>query len=75
MLLLNQHWYMVLLAWITMHMCGSIIGVVITPIIKRYAEEYDLPYTFYPFYHAVRSHFRMLKNHGVKENIMITGEI
>ena len=35
MLSLNQHWYMVLLAWITMHMCGSIIGVVITSIIKR----------------------------------------
>lgn len=47
----------------------------ITPIIKRYAEEYDLPYTSYPFYQAVRSHFRMLKNQGVKENIMMTGEL
>ena len=47
----------------------------ITPIIMRYAEEYDLPYTSYPFYHAVRSHFRMLKNKGVKENILMTGEI
>ncbi|RDI15851.1 fatty acid desaturase family protein [Flavobacterium sp. AG291] len=47
----------------------------ITPIIKRYAEEYGLPYTNYPFYAAVRSHFRMLKNKGVQENIMMTGEI
>ncbi len=47
----------------------------ITPIIMRYAEEYDLPYTSYPFYHAVRSHFRMLKGKGVKENILMTGEI
>lgn len=47
----------------------------ITPIIIKYAKEYDLPYTSYPFYHAVRSHFRMLKNKGIKENILITGEI
>ncbi|SHG26957.1 linoleoyl-CoA desaturase [Flavobacterium johnsoniae] len=47
----------------------------ITPIIMRYAKEYDLPYTSYPFYHAVRSHFRMLKSKGVKENILMTGEI
>jgi len=47
----------------------------ITPIIKRYAKEYNLPYTAYPFYHAVRSHFRMLKSKGVKENILMTGEI
>jgi len=144
-MLLNQPWYMVLFAWLSMHMCGSALGVValvsthvdedahfpntdeegnlsdtwavhqmivtkdfstnsklanflyggfthhvahhlfpsvghtyypyITPIIRRYAEEYNLPYTSYPFYHAVRSHFRMLKNKGVKENILITGEI
>nr|WP_198999552.1 fatty acid desaturase [Flavobacterium sp. ASV13] len=47
----------------------------ITPIIMRYAQEYDLPYTSYPFYHAVRSHFRMLKNKGITENILMTGEI
>lgn len=47
----------------------------ITPIIRRYAQEYNLPYTSYPFYQAVRSHFRMLKNKGVKENILMTGEI
>jgi len=145
MLLLNQPWYMVLYAWLAMHMCGSALGVValvsthvdedahfpgtdeegnlsatwamhqmivtkdfstdsklanflyggfthhvahhlfpnvghtyypyITPIIRRYAEEYDLPYTSYPFYHAVRSHFRMLKQKGVQENILMTGEI
>lgn len=145
MMLLSQPWYIVLFAWLCMHMCGSAIGVValvsthvdedahfpntdqegnlsdtwamhqmvvtkdfstesklanflyggfthhvahhlfpsvghtyypyITPIIRRYAEEYNLPYTSYPFYHAVRSHFRMLKNKGVKENILMTGEI
>jgi linoleoyl-CoA desaturase len=47
----------------------------ITPIIKRYAREYNLPYTSYPFYHAVRSHFRMLKSKGTKENIMMTSEV
>lgn len=47
----------------------------ITPIIKRYAEEYNLPYTNYPFYVAIRSHFRMLKNRGATENIMSMGEI
>ncbi|WET02080.1 acyl-CoA desaturase [Flavobacterium sp. YJ01] len=145
MIFLNQPWYTVLLAWLSLHMCGSALGVValvsthvdedanfpntdedgnlsatwamhqmivtkdfstesklanflyggfthhvahhlfpgvghtyypyITPIIRRYAKEYDLPYTSYPFYHAVRSHFRMLKNKGVKENILMTGEI
>ena len=47
----------------------------ITPIIKKYAEEYNLPYTSYPFYVAIRSHFRMLKNRGNVENIMQIGEI
>lgn len=47
----------------------------ITPIIKKYAEEYNLPYTSYPFYVAIRSHFRMLKNRGNVENIMQMGEI
>jgi len=145
MLVLNQPWYLVLCAWLAMHLCASIVGVValvsthvdedahfpltdengnlsntwavhqmsvtkdfstesrlanflyggfthhvahhlfpgvghtyypyITPIIKRYAAAYNLPYTSYPFYHAVRSHFRMLKNNGVKENILMTGEI
>lgn len=47
----------------------------ITPIIKKYAQEYDLPYTCYPFTHAVRSHFRLLKNCGHPENILRTGEL
>lgn len=48
----------------------------ITPIIKKYAQEYNLPYTNYPFYAAVRSHFRMLRDRGNNvENIMMTGEI
>ncbi|MCP2029024.1 linoleoyl-CoA desaturase [Flavobacterium sp. HSC-32F16] len=145
MIVLNQPWYLILSAWISMHLFGSVLGVValvsthvdedahfpgtdedgnlsatwafhqmivtkdfstnsklanflyggfthhvahhlfpsvghtyypyITPIIMRYAKEYDLPYTSYPFYHAIRSHFRMLKNKGVKENILMTGEI
>lgn len=40
----------------------------ITPIIRKYAEEYDLPYTCYPVFSAVRSHFVLLKNQG-KEGI------
>lgn len=47
----------------------------ITPIIRRYAAEYDLPYTCYPFTKAVRSHFRLLKNSGNAENILRTGEL
>lgn len=47
----------------------------ITPIIKRYAAENNLPYTNYPFYVAIRSHFRMLRNRGSVENIFKTGEL
>jgi len=47
----------------------------ITPIIRKYAEEYQLPYTCYPFTHAVRSHFRLLKNCGRSENILKHGEL
>ncbi len=47
----------------------------ITPIIKKYAAEYGLPYTNYPFYVAIRSHFRMLRNRGSVENIFKTGEL
>lgn len=144
-LVLNQPWYMVLFAWITMHLCGSMLGVValvsthvdeeavfpeapedgkmpttwavhqllvtkdfstgstlanflyggfthhvahhlfpavghtyypyITPIIKRYAHENGLPYTSYPFYAAIRSHFVLLKNSGARETIFLSGEI
>ncbi|MFL9842910.1 fatty acid desaturase family protein [Flavobacterium rhizosphaerae] len=144
-IVLQQPWYIVLTAWICMHVCGSMLGVIalisthadedaefpmpddngrmtvtwamhqlqvtkdfsadstlanflyggfthhvahhlfpdvahtyyphITPIIKKYANEYGLPYTCYPFYKAVRSHFRLLKNSGKPENILFTGEI
>lgn len=47
----------------------------ITPIIKKYAKENDIPYTSYPFYKAIRSHFRMLRDKGIQENILSTGEI
>jgi linoleoyl-CoA desaturase len=47
----------------------------ITPIIRRYAAEYGLPYVNYPFHKAVLSHFRLLKSRGSNENILATGEI
>jgi linoleoyl-CoA desaturase len=47
----------------------------ITPIIRRYAKEYDLPYTCHPFYKAVRSHFRLLKNSGTVQNLFAVGEL
>ena len=145
MLLLRQPWYMIVSAWLAMHLLSSMLGVVallsthvdedaefpftgedgklpttwalhqmrvtkdfstdsalanflyggfthhvahhlfpgvgstyyphITPIIRRYALEYGLPYTSYPFYEALRSHFRLLKSRGVQENIFAMGEI
>lgn len=145
MLVLEQPWYHVLLAWLTMHICGSMLGVIalisthvdeeaefpmppsdgkmdrtwaehqmlvtkdfsadspianflfggfthhvahhlfpnvahtyyphITPIIRRYAEVYHLPYTCYPFYKAVKSHFNLLKKNGSAENILQHGEL
>lgn len=145
MIVLNQQWYIVLSAWLVMHISASVLGVValisthvdehavfpptdedgrlsatwavhqmhvtkdfstgssfanflfggfthhvahhlfpgvghtyypyITPVIKRYAEEYNLPYTSYPFYKAIRSHFRLLKNNGRQETILAMGEI
>lgn len=145
MLVLNQPWYVVLLAWLAMHVCGSMLGVValisthvdetavfplppedgimnvtwaqhqmmvtkdfsadspvanflfggfthhvahhlfphvahtyypyITPIIRRYAEEYNLPYTCYPAYKAILSHFNLLKKSGMHENLFRTGEL
>src|SRR5690606_27369560 len=47
----------------------------ITPIIRRYAKEYNLPYTCYPAYKAVLSHYLLLKKSGVKESIFEHGEI
>jgi len=140
-----QPWYMILLAWITMHLCGSALGVVallsthvdehahfpmspedgkmpttwaehqmsvtkdfstnsalanflfggfthhvahhlfpsvahtyypyITKVIRRYAAEYNLPYTSYPFWKAVASHFRLLKHNGREGNLFRSGEL
>lgn len=47
----------------------------ITPIIRRYAKEYNLPYTCYPAYKAMLSHYYLLKKSGVKESIFAHGEI
>ncbi|MFB5946907.1 fatty acid desaturase family protein [Albibacterium profundi] len=47
----------------------------ITPIIRRYAEEYNLPYKCYPAYQAMLSHYYLLKKSGVKESIFAHGEI
>ena len=47
----------------------------ITPIIRRYAQEYQLPYTCYPAYKAVKSHYYLLKNSGKPENILQSGEL
>ncbi len=144
-LILHQPWYIIISAWLSMHVTGSIVGVIalisthvdedaefpmppedgkmdvtwamhqmrvtkdfstaspianflyggfthhvahhlfpnvahtyypkITPIIRDYAEKYDLPYTCYPFYEAVRSHYRLLRNSGRSENILAAGEI
>src|SRR5690606_22307270 len=46
----------------------------IAPLIRQYASRHNLPYTCYPFHHAVRSHFRMLRNNG-KVNLMSTGDL
>lgn len=47
----------------------------ITPIIRKFAEKHNLPYTCYPFYKAVRSHFRLLKKSGKPESIFISGDL
>lgn len=148
-LVLDQPWYLLLLAWLVMHISASMLGVIalisthvdedavfpmppedgkmnttwalhqltvtkdfsadnklanflfggfthhvahhlfphvahtyypkITPIIRRYAEEYGFPYTCYPAYQAIRSHYFLLKKSGVKgglkESIFAHGEI
>lgn len=145
MMVLDQPWYMILLAWFVMHLAGSMLGVIallsthvdehahfpmppedgkmqttwavhqlsvtkdfsadnklanflfggfthhvahhlfpavahtyypeITKIVRRYAREYDLPYTCYPAWKAVMSHYYLLKNSGSKENLFVTGEL
>jgi linoleoyl-CoA desaturase len=47
----------------------------ITPIIRRYAEEYDLIYTNRPVFDAIRSHFALLKNTGTGNNIFTAREL
>lgn len=47
----------------------------ITEKIREYAKMYNLPYTCYPFWKAVASHFQLLKKNGDAENIFRTGEL
>jgi linoleoyl-CoA desaturase len=47
----------------------------ITPIIKKYARKYNLPYRSYPLLDAVRSHFMLLKKNGRTENLFTTGDL
>lgn len=47
----------------------------ITPIIRKYASENNLPYTCYPVFYAIRSHFRLLKNSGVSSSIFTHGDL
>jgi linoleoyl-CoA desaturase len=47
----------------------------ITPIIKKYAQKYNLPYRSYPLYLAIRSHFLLLKKNGSTENLFVAGDL
>ena len=47
----------------------------ITPVIKRYADDYGLEYRAYPFHEAIASHFRLLKASGSRENLFKSGEL
>ncbi|HEY2583473.1 MAG TPA: acyl-CoA desaturase [Mucilaginibacter sp.] len=47
----------------------------ITPIIKKHAKEYDLPYRSYPLHLAVKSHFILLKKNGSAENLFVSGDL
>lgn len=145
MLVLNQHWYTVLAAFLTMHVTASAFGVMallsthadedaefplppengtldmtwamyqitetkdfspdsklanflfggfnhhvahhlfptvahtyypaITPIIREYAQKYNLPYRSYPLSEAVKSHFMLLKKSGSQESLFVHGEL
>lgn len=46
-----------------------------SPLFNYHKYQHIYMWLIYPFYHAVRSHFRILKNKGIKENIMMEGEI
>ncbi len=47
----------------------------ITPIIQRYAKEYGITYKSYPAIGAIHSHFMLLKNSGIQENVFRVGEL
>ncbi|HVW97554.1 MAG TPA: acyl-CoA desaturase [Mucilaginibacter sp.] len=47
----------------------------ITPIIKKYAKLYNLPYRSYPLHQAIRSHFMLLRKNGKAENLFVTGDL
>ncbi|MGI4751363.1 MAG: fatty acid desaturase family protein [Janthinobacterium lividum] len=47
----------------------------ITPIIRRYAQKYNLPYRSYSLHKAIHSHYFLLKNNANEENLFVTGEI
>lgn len=47
----------------------------ITPLIQRYAREYGIQYKSYPVMKAIRSHFLLLKNSGMQENVFRTGDL
>ncbi|SDZ77236.1 linoleoyl-CoA desaturase [Arachidicoccus rhizosphaerae] len=47
----------------------------ITRIIRKYARDNNLPYINYPFYNAIRSHYRLLKKNGLEHNLFTTGEL
>lgn len=47
----------------------------ITPIIRKYAAEYDFDYTCYSMVDAVKSHFALLKNCGNVNNVILSGEL
>ncbi|MVN21965.1 fatty acid desaturase family protein [Mucilaginibacter arboris] len=47
----------------------------ITPIIRKYAKNYNLPYQAFSLYKALRSHYTLLKNNAQEENLFVTGEL
>lgn len=47
----------------------------ITPIIKDFAQKHNLPYTCYPVWAAIRSHYILLKHRGIQPNLFFDGEL
>jgi linoleoyl-CoA desaturase len=47
----------------------------ITPLIRKIAKDYNLPYRSYPLHKAIYSHFKLLKKNGDAENFFITSEL